>query len=168
MHRAAVHGDRFNAAVSVQQDGAAGGLVDPTRLHADVTAFDQIQTANAVLAAIFIEFGQDGRGRHFLAVDGDGVAFFELDLYELGGVGRIFRVHGALIDVIGRVLGRIFQHFALGGGVQQVCVDREGGLAAFVLGDGDLVLFGELQQFGARARSHSRQGAITTISGFSA
>ena len=33
--------------------------------------------------------------------------------------------------------------------MQEVGVDREGGLAALVLGDGDLVLLGELEEFGA-------------------
>ena len=45
-----------------------------------------------------------------------------------------------------RRLGWVFQHFPFGGGVQQVCVDGEGGLAALVLGDLDAVLFGEGEQ----------------------
>jgi hypothetical protein len=58
-------------------------------------------------------------------------------------------VDRALVDVIGRFIGGIFQHLALGRGVQKVRVDRKRRLAAFVLGDGDLVLFGELDQLGA-------------------
>ncbi len=58
--------------------------------------------------------------------------------------------NGALIDVFGRFLGRILQHLALRGGVQQVGVDRERGFAALVLGDRDLMAFGEFEQAGAR------------------
>ena len=55
-------------------------------------------------------------------------------------------------DVVGHFLGRVLQHLALRGHVQQVGVDREGRLAALVLGDGDLVLFGEVEQRGARGQ----------------
>ncbi len=46
----------------------------------------------------------------------------------------------------GAGLGRVLQHFALGGGVQQVGVDRKRRLALLVLGDRDLMLPRELQQ----------------------
>jgi hypothetical protein len=53
--------------------------------------------------------------------------------------------------------------------VQKVRVDRKRRLAALVLGDRDLVLFGETRSASVRlVRSHSRQGAMTLMSGFSA
>ena len=36
--------------------------------------------------------------------------------------------------------------------MQQIGVDGEGGFAALVLGDGDLILLGKFQQFGARCQ----------------
>ena len=56
----------------------------------------------------------------------------------------------ALEDVGRRLLVRVLQHLSLRGGVQKVGVDREGRLAALVLGDEDLVLLGEVDQVGAR------------------
>ena len=61
-------------------------------------------------------------------------------------VGRLLGRDGALVDVRRRLDGRVLQHLALGGGVQQVGVDRERRLAALVLGDRDLVLLGERDQ----------------------
>ncbi len=43
-------------------------------------------------------------------------------------------------------LGRILEDLAFRGGVQEIGVDAEGGFAALVLGDGDLVLLGEFQE----------------------
>ena len=51
-----------------------------------------------------------------------------------------------MIDARRRRLRRVLQHLALGGGVQQVGVDRERRLAFLVLGDRDLVRARELEQ----------------------
>ena len=56
----------------------------------------------------------------------------------------------ALEDVRRRLARRVLQHLSLRGGVEEVGVDREGRLAALVLGDQDLVLLGEVDQVGAR------------------
>ena len=86
----------------------------------------------------------------FLPLMRHGVALLEADL-DLGHLVRRFhRRDGALVDVGRRLDRRIFQHFAFGGRVQQVGVDRERRLAALVLGDRDLVLLGELDEVGAR------------------
>ena len=74
-------------------------------------------------------------------------------------VGRLHRRDGALIDVRRRLVRRVLQHLALGGGVQQVGVDRERRLAALVLGDGDLVLLGELDQIVAALEAPTRATA---------
>ena len=80
------------------------------------------------------------------------VAPLEADLDVLGRVGRVLGVPGALVDVGRRLLGGVLEHLALGGGVQEVGVDREGRLAALVPGDRDLVGLGELEQLGARGQ----------------
>ncbi len=63
-------------------------------------------------------------------------------------VGRVLGMAGARIDVIGRLLVRVLEHLAFGGGVQKVGVGGEGRVAALVLGDGDLmrVFLGEFDQ----------------------
>ena len=96
--------------------------------------------------AQLVQTGQQGGRRQGLAVDGDRVALFIGDGDDGRRVGRGFRGDGALVHELGRLDRRVFQNLALGRGVQKVGVDREGGLAALVLGDGDLVLFGEVQQ----------------------
>ena len=88
-------------------------------------------------------------GRHRLAVQRDAVAALEIDRDRLGRVGRVLRVDGARIDVVGHLVPRILEHLALGRGVQQVGVGRERRFAALVLGDRDLVLLGEVDQRGA-------------------
>ena len=67
-------------------------------------------------------------------------------------VGRRFRIDGARIDVVRHLDAWVLQHLALGGGVQEVGVDRERRLAALVLGDRDLVQLGERDELLARAQ----------------
>jgi len=62
------------------ENGAAGGLVDTTTLHTDKAVLHQIDAANAVFATQFVEFGKQVGRRETLTVDGDSIAFFELDL----------------------------------------------------------------------------------------
>ena len=150
MHRLAVERERLDRAVRDMQDGAAGRLVDAARLHADEAVLDQIDAADAVVAAELVEPRQQRRRRQRLAVDRDRVALLEADLDDGRLVGRLLGRDGALIDVRRRLDRRVLQHLALGGGVQQVGVDRERRLAALVLGDRDLVLLGELDQVAAR------------------
>ena len=93
-----------------------------------------------------VQPGEQAGRRQLLAVDADRVALGEAD-GDLGdGIGRRHRRDRALVDIGRRLDGGILQHLALGGGVQQVGVDRERRLAALVLGDRDLVLLGELDQ----------------------
>ena len=139
----------LDAAVGGEEDGAAGGLVDAARLHADEAVLDEVEPADAVPAAELVEAGEEGGGGEGLAVDRDRVAALEADLDVLGRVGRLLRVDGALVDVRRRLLGGVLEHLALGGGVQEVRVDRERRLAALVPGDRDLVRLGELEEPGA-------------------
>ncbi len=146
VHGPAVERDGFHAPVGGEQDRAAGGLVDAARLHADEAVLHQVQAADAVVVAELVQLGQQGGGRQLLAVDGHRVAALEVEGEDGGLIRRVFRGDGALVHELGGFHARIFQHFALGGGVQEVGVDRERGLAALVLGDRDLVLLGEVEQ----------------------
>src|SRR3546814_14217038 len=68
-------------------DRAAGGFVHPARLHADETVFDQIEPADAVLAAEIVERREQRGGRHRPAVPGNAVAPFDIDRSEERRVG---------------------------------------------------------------------------------
>mmetsp|Transcript_10507 Transcript_10507/g.17053 ORF Transcript_10507/g.17053 Transcript_10507/m.17053 type:complete len:350 (-) Transcript_10507:1206-2255(-) len=152
VHFAAIHGDGLDATVRLKQHGASRGFVDATGFHTNKATLNQVQTANAVLAAVFVQLGQDGGRAHRLAVDADRVTFFKANFDELRLVWRVLRMHGALINIIRRSNGRIFQHFTFRGRVQQVGVHRERRLATFVFGNGDLVLLCKFQQFGSRGQ----------------
>ena len=128
-----------------EQDGAAGRLVDAARLHADEAVFQKIETANAVLAAIFVE-GSEQRGRgHGLAIDRDSVAALKADADHFGRIGRVFRIDRALMNKFGRFNARVFEGFAFGAGVQKVGIDGEGCFAALVGCDGNAMLFSKIE-----------------------
>ena len=133
-------------AVRGEQDRAAGRLVDAARFHADEAVLDQVEAADAIVVAELVELGQQRCRRQFLAVDRDWIALVEIDRDDRRLVRRILGRNGALVNIFGRLGGRVFEHFAFGRRVQQVGVDREWRLAALVLGDRDLVLFGEVEQ----------------------
>ena len=69
------------------EDGAAGGLVDAAALHADEAVLDQVDPADAVLAAEFVELGQQFGRRQTFAVHGDGIALLEID-FDILRLGR--------------------------------------------------------------------------------
>ena len=84
------------------QNRAAGRLINATTFHADETVFDQIQPADAIGLAQRVQFGQQGGGGKFFAVDRYRIALFEPDLDITRLVGRLFRLNGALIDTNAR------------------------------------------------------------------
>ena len=149
MRGAPVERDAFDAAVRAGIDLAARGFVHPAALHADEAVLDEIEAADAMLAAKLIERGEQRGGRHRLAVERGAVALLEVDGDVFGLVRRILGIDRAAVDVVRRLLPRILEHFAFGGGVEEVRVGRERAFAALVLGDGDLMLFGPCDQCGA-------------------
>src|SRR5947208_9468026 len=80
MHRAAVEAEALDAAMSREQDRAARSLVDAARFHADKAVLDEIEPADAMLAAELIEAGQQGRRRQPFAIDCNRIAAPEVDL----------------------------------------------------------------------------------------
>ena len=113
MARAAVERDLLNPAVRLQQNGAAGGFIKSTAFHADKAVFHQIQQTHAMLAADLVQPGQDRGRRQSLTIDRDRIAAFKSDFHIIWGIGRLFHRGDALIDKLGRFLGRVLQHFAL-------------------------------------------------------
>ena len=103
---------------------------------------------DAVGATQLVELGQQRRGRQLLAVDGHGIARLEADLDIGRRIGRLFRRHRAREDELVGLVPRVLEHLPLGGDVQEVRVDGERRLAALILGDGDLVLLGEVDELG--------------------
>src|SRR3546814_7473293 len=62
-----------------------------------------------MLAAQVVERREQGRGRHRLSVQRDAVAALEIHGDILGRIGRVLRVHGARIDIVGRLFPRVFE-----------------------------------------------------------
>ncbi len=87
---------------------------------------------------------EEGRGREFFLVEGDGVSFFELDDDVFRGIGGIFWVICSAIDDGWGGYAWVFEYFSFCGNVQEVAIDGEGSVAVFVFGYDDLILFCEL------------------------
>ena len=77
MAGAAVERDRFDGPVRGEQDRAARRLVHAARLHADEAVLDQIDAADAVVAAELVEPGEQRGGRHRLAVEAHRIALWQ-------------------------------------------------------------------------------------------
>ena len=175
VRRTAIERELFDAAMREVIDRAARRFVHAARFHADEAVLDQVEPANTVLAPELVLRGQQRRRAHRFAVQRDAVALFEIDRDDFGLVGRVLRVDGARIDVIGHCLPRILEHLALGRSVQQVRVGRKRRFAALVLGHHDLVLLGEVDQRGAAGqvplaprRDHLDVGGERVIAEFEA
>ena len=146
MRRAAIERDLFDAAMRDVQDGATRRFVHAARFHADEPVFQQIEPTNAMALAQLVQLPQQLRRAQPFAIDRHRIAALEIDGDIFRRIRRIFRVIGAAVDIIRHFFPRIFQHLALGRGVQQVGIGRERALAALVLRHRDLVLFGKGDQ----------------------
>ena len=75
------------------EDRAARRLINAVILHADEPVFDDIQNADAVLAAELVELADDVGNLHLLAVDRHGDARLKADGNRRGRVGRLIGGH---------------------------------------------------------------------------
>ena len=130
-----------------QQDRAARRLVDAARLHADEAVLDQVEPADAVVVAELVERWPAASPATAPAPS----MRQRRPSRSRCGPRSACRARPSARSCADRrsrrrFLGRVLQHLALGGRVQQVGVDRERRLAFLVLGDRDLVLARELQQ----------------------
>src|SRR3546814_9270534 len=91
MGGAAVGCDRLQRPVRDREDGAAGRLVDAAALHADEAVLDEVEAADAVVAAQLVEVGEQRGRRQRLAVDPHGIAVFRSEEHtsELQSLMRI-------------------------------------------------------------------------------
>ena len=109
--------------MSFHQDGAAGGLVYASGLHAYDTVLNDIHDTDTMLAAQSVQLGDDLSHRHFLAVYGLGNAGFEGHSHILGLIGSLFRAYtqNQQVIVVG-LAGRILQLQTFVADVPQVAV----------------------------------------------
>src|SRR3546814_8170416 len=66
MRRAAVERDAFDAAMRARIDFAARRFIHAARLHADEAVLDEVEAADAMLAAEVVQGREQRRGRHRL------------------------------------------------------------------------------------------------------
>ena len=128
-----VHGDTLQVQVGSTEEGTSGGLVDTTTLDSDEAVFDNVDTANSVLAGKFIAVQEEVQSVSLLGLivqvgdlGGDSLDEFDADLLRcvgsfLGGLGHL--EHGVLGSAHG-----VLQHTTLVRGVEKVLVDRVVGL----------------------------------------
>ncbi len=129
----------------LEHDGAAGGFVAATSLHAHVAVFHDVDTADTVVAAHLVQIGQYLRRGHVLAVDGNDIAL-TVGQFDVGrGVGGVFRGNAPAPHVFFVLGPGVFQYAAFIRDVQQVGVHGVRGLLAVTL-NGDVVLFSVGQQ----------------------
>ncbi len=119
----AVQDQLLELLVGLHEDGSAGSFIDAAGLHADDTVLDDIDDADAVLAADLVELADDIGDLHGFAVEGLGNARLE----GQGDVGDLIGgLHGSLaqdqqVVIVGGV-GGILQLQTLVADVPEVAV----------------------------------------------
>ena len=118
--------------VSEVQNGSARRLVNTAVLHAHQTVLNDVDNANAVLAAQLVELLDNLRNLHLLAINGNGNACFKIDGHIRRLVGCLHGRHAHLKEAfffVLRLVRRIFQVKTLVGQMPQVLVLGIVGLA---------------------------------------
>ena len=149
MSSAAVERDLFNSAMCLQQDRAAGRLIDAPRLHADKPVLDEVQATDSVPPAEFIEPCNQARRAQPLAVDCNRIALTEFNVDQSRFIRSCARIDGSLIDMLRGLHCGVFEQLALRRSVKKIGVDRKRRFPPLVLGNGDLVQLGKLQKLGS-------------------
>ena len=134
--------DRLDGTMSAHHDRSAGRLVSAAALHSNEAVLDDVETADAVVAAETVQLGEHLSWRHRLAVDGNDVARFvgELDVGRRVGSG-LWRDRPAP-HLFWRFGVGIFERTTLKADVQEVRVHREWRLLASLHLDWNLVFGG--------------------------
>ena len=123
-----VQRDRFNCAMSAQQNAAAGRLVATPRLHAYVAVFDDIRSTDAVSTATLVQHGQYRRRRHRLTINCYHVTLFKSQGEFLRPVRCRFGADRPAPHVLFWWHPRILEHVSFIRDMQQIGVHRVGGL----------------------------------------
>jgi len=161
MQRRPIQAQIFQLAMRVEQNRSARVFINAAGLHADDTVLDDVDDADAVCAAQFIELPDNVCRLHFLAIDGNRDAFFKIHRDGRFFVRSFFRSDAEHEHVI--VVGficRIFQLKAFVTDVPQVAVAAvavgmvEGKIDALALAVFDFIFTGlELPDVGHAPRS---------------
>ncbi len=132
--------------MGLEHDGATRRLVAATRLHTDITVFDDVEAADAVGTADAVQVGQNGCRGFLDTVNGNDVAV-AVGEFDVGGLVRGVLRRDTPAPHVLFVLGPgVFQDTAFVGDVQQVGVHRVRRLLLAVALDRDTVLFGVVHQ----------------------
>ena len=132
-----VDGDHLQHLVGPVENGAAGGLVHAAVLHAHQPVLHDVQQADAVGPAQFVELADDVAGLLLLAVDGHRPALLKVQGDIGSGIGGHGRGNAHLQEaglVILGLAGRVLQVQALMAQVPQVLVLGVVGLTADLQG----------------------------------
>ena len=127
-----VNRDHFQMLVSEVQNGSARRLVNTAILHAHQTILNDVDNANAVLAAQLVKLLDNLRNFHLLAINGNGNASFKIDGHIRRLVGCLHRRHAHFQEAfffVLRLVRRIFQVKTLMGQMPQVLILGIAGLA---------------------------------------
>ena len=120
------------------QDSTAGSLVHAAALHAHQTVLDDVQQADAVLAADLVQVLDQLDSAHLLAVNGSGDALLEVEGDVGRGVGCLLGGNAQLEEaglVVLRLVGGVLQIEALVAQVPQVLILGVVGLTVDLQGD---------------------------------
>ena len=139
----AIEGECFEFTMGEHDEGAPRGFVTATGLDADETVFDQIDTADGIAGADFIQQFDQLNGLKLHTVDRNWFAGDKADLDRLFVVWSVFRRAGHGPGAVeGRVVG-IFEFAAFVADVPDIAVTRVNLLPAG--GNGDAVRFGVVE-----------------------
>src|SRR5215213_10537032 len=109
-------------AMGGRQNRAARSLVDAAALHADQTVLQQVDAADAMLAADLVERFYKLQKSESLPVDAGRPAFFEANNDVGGSVRRLLGRDSQGVGILGRLMPRVFERAALVRKVPKVAV----------------------------------------------
>src|SRR5207247_9791542 len=83
-HDVRVNGERFHLAMREMQNCATGGLINAAAFHADEAVLYNVDAANGVSAAEFVQRLQHAKRRKFSAIQSDAISplKFQLDVFR--------------------------------------------------------------------------------------
>ena len=121
------------------QNRAARRFVNAAAFHTNETIFNQVDPADAVVTAQFVQLGQQGSRRQFFTVDRDGITFSKIN-GDFRWVCRRPPTAPSCENKHSRAVHPTdLPAPSFGGNMQKIGVNRERRLAPFILGNGNLI-----------------------------
>ena len=97
VHHFAVHGQRFHLAMREMQDRAARRFVNAAAFHSNESILDDVDPADPVFAAEFVQRLHDAERRKFFAVHFHTISGFECKIDMFRFIRRVFRRDAELV-----------------------------------------------------------------------